>query len=128
MKVQLCQRNFLFMNSFLYHLKSKQLQSYNLKLLSLLLGIFSFNTGLSAMTSIADTFHIEKYIISIDTIDFTGKQIKAKTQIQIVVKQNNLSAIEMDLFQLTVDSVYYPLGNLPYSYQNDKLILVFQLY
>ncbi len=109
------------MNSFLYHLKSKQLQSYNLKLLSLLLGIFSFNSGLSAMTSIADTFHIEKYIISIDTIDFTGKQIKAKTQIQIVAKQNNLSAIEMDLFQLTVDSVYYSLGNLPYSYQNDKL-------
>lgn len=109
------------MNSFLYHLKSKQLQSFNLKLLFLLLGIFSFNTGLSAMTSIADTFHIEKYIISIDTIDFTGKQIKAKTQIQIVANQNNLSAIEMDLFQLTVDSVYYPLGNLPYSYQNDKL-------
>ena len=109
------------MNSFLYHLKSKHLQSYNLKLLFLLLGIFSFNTGLSAMTSIADTFHIEKYIISIDTIDFTGKQIKAKTQIQIVANQNNLSAIEMDLFQLTVDSVYYPLGNLPYSYQNDKL-------
>ncbi|HRF15997.1 MAG TPA: M1 family aminopeptidase [Bacteroidia bacterium] len=109
------------MNSFLYHLKSKQLQSYNLKLLSLLLGIFSFNTGLSAMTSIADTFHVEKYIISIDTIDFTGKQIKAKTQLQIIARQNNLSTIELDLFQLNVDSVYDTSGNLSYSYQNDKV-------
>ncbi|QQR95215.1 MAG: hypothetical protein IPJ93_16210 [Bacteroidota bacterium] len=80
------------------------------------------------MTSVADTIHVEKYIISIDTIDFTGKQIKAKAQLQIVARQNNLSTIELDLFQLNVDSVYETSGNLSFTYQNDKLNISLPLF
>ncbi len=109
------------MNAFLFQIKALLHYTLMKKLLSVFLLLFFCNINLSAMTSIADTFHVEKYIISIDTIDFTGKQIKAKTQLQIIARQNNLSTIELDLFQLNVDSVYDTSGNLSYSYQNDKV-------
>jgi len=102
------------MHSFQFNFKLQLHQTLIKKLLSLVLFLVSCNISLSAMTSVADTIHVEKYIISIDTIDFTGKQIKAKAQLQIVARQNNLS-------KLNVDSVYETSGNLSFTYQNDKL-------
>lgn len=69
----------------------------------------------------SDTVHIHHYKISVDTINFAQTILYAHTEVTAVAKQNNITAIDLSLFQLTVDSVTSVSGTLTYSYNDTTL-------
>lgn len=53
----------------------------------------------------SDTFNILNYSIHIDITDYVGQTIKANTIIDVRPKMDGVNEINLDLYQLTVDSV-----------------------
>lgn len=53
-----------------------------------------------------DTFDVVHYTINLTEIDFVHKSIKGFTDLQIVLKRDNVDTILLDLVELTVDSVW----------------------
>ncbi len=78
---------------------------------------------LQATASPSDTIHVEKYVIQIDTIDYTAQSIKARTQLTVVSKQNGINSVSLDLLQMNVDSVYTTSGNLTFNYNSPLLVV-----
>lgn len=81
--------------------------------------ILNFKTASSQ--SVTDTLHIQHYIIHIDSIGFAQQSIRAHANVKVVSKLNNVQNISLSLLKLTIDSIYYPGGNLSYTY-NDTVI------
>lgn len=69
----------------------------------------------------SDTVHIHHYKISVDSLLFSQSVLYANTEVTAVAKQNNITAIDLSLLQLTVDSVTSPAGTLTYTYNDTTL-------
>ncbi len=83
----------------------------------------AFN-GLSAtadVTGVSDTIHVKHYSISIDTIDFTEKAIRANVKLNVQAKQNNVNIISLSLLQFIIDSIKVGNQNLAYTYNDTAL-------
>lgn len=77
----------------------------------------------STVQSITDSIRVAKYIITIDTLDFTAKTLRAKTEVYAVAKVNGVSEVRLDLLQLTVDSLRLNGQAVSYTY-NDTVISI----
>ncbi len=79
--------------------------------------------GKYAALTITDSIRIGKYIIYIDTMNFTAKTIRARTEVYAIAKVNNVQEIRLDLLKLTIDSVMLNGQPAAYSY-NDTVIRI----
>ncbi len=73
----------------------------------------------------SDTFDILNYLINIDVTNYAGHYIKASTTISIHPLMADQSIINLDLFQLQVDSVKVGEEELTFSYDGNVLSLFF---
>ncbi len=76
-----------------------------------------------ANNSRSDTVNILKYTISLQITDFTNKVIKGNTQVKFTPKMNGLNILNLDLLELTIDSIKIGSVKLTYGY-NDTLLRV----
>jgi aminopeptidase N len=77
----------------------------------------------AAFAQLSDSIHVVRYEITIDTIDFTAKSIRANTKIDAVAWVNGVTAIPLMLLKMQVDSVKSGSAHLTYSY-NDTVLRV----
>lgn len=71
--------------------------------------------------NVSDTIHVHHYAISIDTIDYSQQSIRARADVTVVAKMNNLTTVSLSLLQLTVDSVFAGGSAAPVSYNDTTL-------
>lgn len=76
-----------------------------------------------AENSRSDTIDILNYTINLDITDISGKSIKGNCEVKLAPKLNAVSELNLDLLQLTVDSVLMNDSLLGYSY-NDTLLKI----
>ncbi|MGB3946562.1 MAG: M1 family aminopeptidase [Bacteroidia bacterium] len=76
-----------------------------------------------AENSRSDTIDVLKYTINLNITDFTNNTIAGNTVVSFTPKVNNINKIDLDLLQLTIDSVEIAGVNLTYTY-NDTLLSV----
>lgn len=81
------------------------------------------NQNAASVQSYADTIHVAHYKIFIDTINYTGQSINAKTELDIVSKINNLSTFKLSLLQLIIDSVFINNMQVFFVYDDTTLTL-----
>ena len=73
----------------------------------------------------SDSFDILNYAISIDVSNYSGKSISANTTVRFKTKMDQLQWIQLDLKQLTVDSVLYHGTPIVFNYTNDLITAFF---
>ncbi len=71
----------------------------------------------------SDTFDIIHYDINLDVTNYSGQEIKGFTRVSYSPKFNDLDAINLDLFELQIDSIIDDSGSIEYSY-DDEIIHV----
>lgn len=69
----------------------------------------------------SDTFNILNYNINIDITDYAGQYIDAHTIIDVRPKMNDVTEINLDLFELSVDSLKIDGLEASYTYDNELL-------
>jgi len=67
--------------------------------------LFSFLPSSVWAQTKADTIHVSHYDIHLEIRDFSQKEIKGYTDVEIMAKIDSLSSINLDLLALTVDSI-----------------------
>ena len=72
---------------------------------SLLISVLSFSQLLSQVTP-GDTIHAVKYTINLEEIDMSNQTIQANTKVELTPLIDNLEVIQLELMELTVDSVF----------------------
>lgn len=77
----------------------------------------------ASFSNITDTIHVKHYSITIDTINYISKIIRAHTKLIIQSKQNAVSNISLRLLKLQVDSIISGGQNLNFSY-NDTMLKI----
>jgi aminopeptidase N len=82
-----------------------------------------FKKGDMAVQGITDSVRVAKYVISIDTLDFVAKTLRAKTEVQAVAKVNQVAEMRLELLQLTIDSLRINGQAVSYAY-NDTVISI----
>ena len=66
-----------------------------------------------------DTFDVVHYTINLTEVDFINKRLKGFTDLQIVLKRDDIDTILLDLTGLTVDSIWVDeIGIDSYTYDN----------
>lgn len=73
------------------------------------------------VAEVSDTIHIRHYSISIDTIDFTNKSIRANVKLNVEAKLNNVNIISLSLLDFMIDSIKAGNQNLTYTYNDSAL-------
>lgn len=77
----------------------------------------------NADNSRSDTIDILNYTINLDITDINGKAIKGNCEVKLTPKLNSIAELNLDLLQLTVDSILMNASLLSYSY-NDTLLKI----
>lgn len=83
----------------------------------------ALKSGFSSSQSITDSVRVARYIITIDTLDFVAKTLRAKTEVKAIAKVNGVNQLRLDLLQLTIDSLRLNGQTVSYSY-NDTVISI----
>jgi len=78
---------------------------------------------LQANNSRSDTVDVLHYTIALDITDFTTDTIRGYTDVKFTVLMNNVLTLDLDLLEMTIDSVLHNGNPLVYSY-NDTLLRV----
>lgn len=73
----------------------------------------------------SDSFDILNYAIAIDVSNYSGKSITANTTVRFKTKMDQLQWIQLDLKQLTVDSILYHGLPIVFNYTNDLITAFF---
>ena len=76
-----------------------------------------------------DTFDVVHYTINLTEVDFIHKSIKGFTDLQVVLKRDNVDTILLDLMELVVDSVWVDeigMGSFRYDKRWLKVPLPFR--
>src|SRR5574344_1723427 len=74
-----------------------------------------------------DSIHVAHYDININNIDFTNRTIEGYTDLSVVAKVAGLEYVDLDLQQLTVDSIFTNgLLNTNYTYNNNLIHIILQ--
>lgn len=73
----------------------------------------------------SDSFDILNYAIAIDVSNYSGKSITANTTVRFKTKMDQLQWIQLDLKQLTVDSILYHGLPIVFNYANDLITAFF---
>jgi aminopeptidase N len=74
--------------------------------------------------SISDSVDVVHYTVNLDILDFNRKEISGFTDLQIVLKKDNLNQIVVDLLSLIVDSIWIDeIKITDYSYDGSKIII-----
>ena len=76
-----------------------------------------------AENSRSDSLDILNFEINLDITDFTNQEIKGHCILTIASLVNGINNVQLDLLELTVDSIIISGNQVPYSY-NDTLITV----
>ena len=71
----------------------------------------------------SDTIDVLDYEIHLDVTDFSGKTLSGYTVVKCTPRLTNVSKLNLDLLQFTVDSIQYNGNNLNYIY-NDTLLTI----
>ena len=71
--------------------------------------------------NISDTLHVIKYTITVDSINYPAKTIKAQTTVKLQAKQNGINSIPLSLLQLSVDAITSAGISMPYTYNDTTL-------
>ncbi|MEI6576472.1 MAG: M1 family metallopeptidase [Bacteroidota bacterium] len=90
------------------------------------LQIFLCLAGYPAFTkaqSLLDSIHVHHYEVDLDEVDFPGRQIKGHTHLQLSPNQGSLRWIQLELLNLSVDSVLISDIKSPFTY-NGTLITI----
>ncbi len=80
---------------------------------------------INASIARSDTFDIIHYEISLDVTNFNGKHLDANTVVTLVPKMNGLNHVRLDLFQLTVDSVFVDGNSATFTHDGQILLVDF---
>ena len=91
------------------------------KLVLIIQAIILFFTQNSFAQTKADTIHVSHYDIHLEIRNFTNKEIKGYTEVEIVAKLAPLSNIYLHLLGLTVDSVKNGNNDIVFSQQGQQL-------
>ena len=74
-----------------------------------------------------DTIHAVKYVIELEEVDIAGHSISANTNVTIVPLVNDLGIIQLQLMELTVDSVFVNMQKtLDYTHSNEVITIQLQ--
>jgi len=69
----------------------------------------------------SDTIDVLDYEIHLDITDFSGKALSGYTIVKCESRMNNVSVLNLDLLEFTIDSITYNGTNLTYSYTDTLL-------
>jgi len=83
----------------------------------------SSQLSLKAANTRSDTIDVLNYKIDLDITDYGNQKISGSCEIRFVSLQNNISTLDLDLLQMTVDSITSQ-GQLLTSNYNDTLLTV----
>ena len=75
-------------------------------LLSVLIAVLFLSFHLTSQVTPGDSIHAVKYVIDLEEVDMDTKEITANTTITLLPLVNNLDIIQLQLMDLTVDSVF----------------------
>jgi aminopeptidase N len=89
--------------------------------LSLIASIFILNMAAAQVTP-GDSIHAVKYVINLEDVDLNAKTIDAYTNVTLVPLVDNLDIIQLELMDLTVDSVFVNLQKIS-AFTHDNEIL-----
>lgn len=76
-----------------------------------------------ASNSRSDTIDVLNYAVNLDITDYANQKIGGYCDVQFVSKLNNISSLDLDLLQMTIDSVVSQGQTLMYVY-NDTLLSI----
>jgi len=83
----------------------------------------SSQSNLKASDTRSDTIDILNYNIYLDITDYGNQKIAGSCEVQFVSLMNNVTLLELDLLQMTVDSITSQ-GQLLASAYNDTLLSI----
>ena len=79
------------------------------------------NQGYSQVTP-GDSIHASKYVISIEEVDMIAQTIRANTRITLVPLVNDLDIFQLQLMQLSVDSVFVGFDKIDNFYHENSIL------
>ncbi len=79
--------------------------------------------SLPSVSSYADTAHVSKYIIHIDTVDFSNQSIRGWTEATIVAQVAGPTQFRLSLLELSIDSVLLDNQLVPVAYDDTTIII-----
>ena len=83
-----------------------KIRSDSVKLSVFLIAFLLLNIQVQSQVTPGDTIHAVKYVIDLQEVDMTAKTITANTNITLVPLVADLDIIQLQLMELTVDSVF----------------------
>ena len=83
-----------------------KIRSDSIKLGVFLTAFLLLNIQVQSQVTPGDTIHAVKYVIDLQEVDMTAKTITANTNITLVPLVADLDIIQLQLMELTVDSVF----------------------
>lgn len=84
----------------------------------------SYSPYQKALNSRSDTVDIINYQINLSIMDFTGKTMSGNCKVSFLAKVNGVGHIDLDLLELTVDSVKDASNNTLTFTHNDTLLSI----
>jgi len=94
---------------FIFSYQKKQpmkIRSNSVKIGVLLTAVIFLNIQAQSQVTPGDSIHAVKYFIDLQEVDMTAKTINANTSITLVPLVDDLDIIQLQLMELTVDSVF----------------------
>lgn len=91
-------------------------------LLSVLIAVLFFSFHLTGQVTPGDSIHAIKYVIDLEDVDMDTKEITANTTITLLPLVNNLDIIQLQLMDLTVDSVFVNMLKVTSFTHADEII------
>jgi len=73
--------------------------------------------------SYADTLHASKYVLTIDTINYSAKSLRGQAEITLVTKIQNPASFRLSLLKMTVDSAFIDNAQVFFTYDDTTLVL-----
>ncbi|MGM0565844.1 MAG: M1 family aminopeptidase, partial [Bacteroidota bacterium] len=75
--------------------------------------------------SISDSIDVLHYAIHLDEIDTEAQTIHAHTEITLTAKEEPIEGVALQLIQLQVDSVLHENASIPFTAENNEIIVPF---
>jgi len=93
-------------------------------LFSTIIAFFLITIHVQSQVTPGDTIHAAKYVIELEEVDISAHTITANTNVTVVPLVNNLPFIQLELMDLTVDSVFVNmLKTSDYTHTNEVITI-----
>jgi aminopeptidase N len=98
-----------------------------IKLITAFTAILISCTGLLGQVTPGDTIHAVKYVIELEEVDIENHTISANTNVTLAPLVNNLEIIQLQLMELTVDSVFVDMQKtMDFTHANEVITIQLQ--